>query len=262
MRKLKTRFGRQPRPHRDRQSGGEVGCVLEHPEHDLTVFKLIFGQLVLKRYDKGRRLVRLEVVVNHVSELRCGQRLEKLPARLTQLAGMVVGFLGVGPAAHRSSLDSGALAELPAPSVRGTQRLAGVGRQKPRRQAVAAAVVAEAARPQGFASGQLARRVRGQQDPKRADYCGRRAACDLRKLRGKAVVERVERSRRSRVKPAGVRVRAGLLILREKVLKPVLAGVHHPQRGRPPKTTVPLDVHYQNLQKERLATLRALHLAA
>ena len=55
---------------------------------------------------------------------------------------------------------------------------------------------------------------------------------------------------------------ASLVILREKVLKPVLAGVQHPKRGRPPKTIAPLDLHYQSLQKEMLATLRMLKLAA
>jgi hypothetical protein len=77
-----------------------------------------------------------------------------------------------------------------------------------------------------------------------------------------AATERVERTRRYRVKAAGVRVLAGVLILREKVLKPVLAGVAHPRRGRPPKNVAPLDQHYQTLQKAMLATLRTLKLAA
>jgi hypothetical protein len=53
-----------------------------------------------------------------------------------------------------------------------------------------------------------------------------------------------------------------LLILREKVLKPVLAGVSRPKRGRPPKHVDLLDVHYQHLQREMLATLQTLKLAA
>ena len=60
----------------------------------------------------------------------------------------------------------------------------------------------------------------------------------------------------------GIRTLAGLLILREKVLKPVLAGVCRPKRGRPPKNVHPLDEHYQNLQREMLATLQTLKLAA
>jgi len=206
--------------------------------------------------------LRIEVVVNNVDELRCGKRLEKLPPMLEQLERMVVDFLAAVQAAHLSYLDSGALDRLPTPSVRGTQRLAGVDLQKPRMQAVAQAVVACAPSPGGFTAAQLAERVHEQQGPAMSDYDARRAAYDLRKLRGKQVVERVERTRRYRVQPAGVRVLAGLLILREKVIKPVLAGVAHPRRGRPPKTVAPLDLHYQNLQKQMLATLRILKLAA
>ena len=262
VRTLRTIFGRKHRPHRDRKSGGRVEGVLEHPEHDLTVFKLIFGKLVLKMYDKGGRLLRIEAVVNNVDELRCGKRLDKLPPMLERLERTIVDFLAAVQAAHLSYLDDGALDQLPAPSLRGSQRLAGVDLQKPRMRAVAQAVVALAPQPGGFTAAQLAERVREQQGPAQAAYQVRRAAYDLRKLRGKQVLARVERTRRYRVQPAGVRVLAGLLILREKVLKPVLAGVQHPRRGRPPKRTAPLDVHYQHLRQEMLATLRTLKLAA
>ena len=60
----------------------------------------------------------------------------------------------------------------------------------------------------------------------------------------------------------GIRTLAGVLVLREKVLKPVLAAVCRPKRGRPPKTVHPLDLHYQNLQREMLATIQTLQLAA
>src|SRR5262245_59481910 len=55
---------------------------------------------------------------------------------------------------------------------------------------------------------------------------------------------------------------AALLILREQVIKPVLAAVCRPKRGRPPKNLHPLDVHYQKLKVEMLATLKTLKLAA
>jgi hypothetical protein len=262
VRRLRTIFGRKHRPSRRRRTGGRVECVLEHPEYDLTIFKLIFGKLVLKIYDKGGRLLRIEVVVNNVEELRCGKRLEKLPPMLEQLERMIVDFLAAVQAAHLSYLDGGALDQLPTPSIRGTQRLAGVDLQKPRMQAVAQAVVALAPAPGGFTATQLSERVREQQGPSMADYTSRQAAYDLRKLRGKQIAQRVDRTRRYRLNPSGVRVLAGLLILREKVVKPVLTGVQHPKRGRPPKTVSPLDVHYQNLQKEMLATLRMLKLAA
>jgi hypothetical protein len=64
------------------------------------------------------------------------------------------------------------------------------------------------------------------------------------------------------VRRPGIRALAGLLILRERVRKPVLAGGAHPKRGRPPKTMHPLDAHYQQLQRAMLATLQTLKLAA
>jgi hypothetical protein len=174
----------------------------------------------------------------------------------------VVEFLGVVQAAHLSFLDGQQLDALAAPSMRGDKRMAGVDLQKPRMRAVAEAVVALAAQSEGFTSEQLARQVRERQGRPMAGYRHRQAAYDLRKLRSKSLVERLPKSRRYRVRRPGIRTLAGLLILREKVLKPVLAGVYRPKRGRPPKNIHPLDVHYQHLQREMLATLQTLKLAA
>jgi hypothetical protein len=74
------------------------------------------------------------------------------------------------------------------------------------------------------------------------------AAYDLHKLRGKSLVELIGKTRRHRVRRSGIRTLAALLallILREKVIKPVLARVCLPKRGRPPKNVHPLGVHDQ-----------------
>jgi hypothetical protein len=44
--------------------------------------------------------------------------------------------------------------------------------------------------------------------------------------------------------------------------KPVLAGAGKPKPGRPPKRVHPLDVHYENLQREMRHTSETLGLAA
>jgi len=228
----------------------------------LTVFKLHFGKLTLKLYDKGDRVLRVEIIVNNIKELHCGKRLEKLPGMLERLQSIVVEFLGVVQAAHLSFVDGQQLDALAAPSVRGTRRMAGVDLQKPRMRATAEAVVALAAQPEGFTSQQLAQRVRQMQGTSMAAYGQRQAAYDLRKLRGKSLVYRLPKSRRYRVRRPGIRTLAALLVLREKVLKPVLAGIYRPKRGRPPKNVHPLDLHYQHLQREMLATLQTLKIAA
>jgi hypothetical protein len=230
--------------------------------HDLTVFKLHFGKLTVKMYDKGERVLRIELIVNNTEELRCGKGLERMPQMLERMQGMVIEFLGVVQAAHLSFLDGHQLDSLVAPSVQGKKRLAGVDLQKPRMRAVAEAVVALAAEPEGFTVETLAQLVCQSGEKGLADYDGRKAAYDLRKLRGKNLVERIPKTRRYRVKRPGIRTLAGLLILREKVIKPVLAGLPQPKRGRPPKSVHLLDVHYQSLQREMLATLGTLKLAA
>jgi hypothetical protein len=60
----------------------------------------------------------------------------------------------------------------------------------------------------------------------------------------------------------GIRTLAGLLILREQLFKPVLAGARGFHQGRSPKTIHPLDLHYLNLQGEPHRTFRTLALAA
>jgi hypothetical protein len=260
--RLKTIFGRKHRPHKIGLKAERLEKILDRSVHNLTVFKLHFGRLTLKMYDKGERVLRIELIVNNTAELRCGKGIEKLPGILERSQQMIVAFLGIVQAAHLSFLPAEQLDSLPMPTYRGQQRLAGVDIQKPRLRAVAQAVIALAPQPEGFTAEQLAVRVRTQQGRPMAKYNARKAAYDLRKLRGKTLVQRIANSRRYRVRRPGIRTLAALLILREQVLKPVLAGVCRPKRGRPPKNIHPLDLHYQTLQRQMLATLQHLKLAA
>ena len=65
-----------------------------------------------------------------------------------------------------------------------------------------------------------------------------------------------------RTPASGIRILAGMLILREQVIKPVLAGLGKPRVGRPPKNVQPIDQHYDNLQRELRRTFETLALAA
>ena len=260
--RLKTIFGRKHRPHQDRRPSRRMEKILDHSVHNLTVFKLHFGRLTLKMYDKGARVLRIELIVNNTAELQCGKAIDKLPLILERSQQMIVEFLAVVQAAHLRFLPAEQLDSLAMPTYRGQQRLAGVDIQKPRLRAVAQALIALAAQPDGFTAEQLAARVRSQQGRSMAKYNTRKAAYDLRKFRGKAFVQRIASTRRYQVRRPGVSSLAALLILREQVLKPVLAGVCHPKRGRPPKIVHPLDLHYQSLQRQMLSTLQYLKLAA
>lgn len=263
LRKVRTLFGSRRRLPRGR--GGRrprVELVLDEAAHDLTVFKLHFGPLTLKIYDKGARVLRIEAIAHNVRALHCRRSVEELAVMVEKLKRMTIEFLNAIQAAHYSFLDDGSLDRLAEPSQRGVRRLAGIDLQKARMRAVSAAVVALACQPGGFTSEELAARVRTLWPDCPRSYTARQAAYDLAKMRGKQAVERIDRSRRYRSSSGGIRTLAGLLILREKVLKPVLAGIGRAQTGAAPKMIDPLDQHYQNLQQEMHDTLRTLKLVA
>ena len=234
--------------------------MIERPAYNLTVFKLHFGKLTLKIYDKGDRVLRVEVVAHNVKDLRCGALVEKWPRLLKTMEQYLNNFLNIVQAAHVSFLDQGTFDTLAAPTQRGNRRQAGVDFNKVRMRRVAAAVVALAPQPIGFTVSDLARKVSAIAGPELEAYNSRRAAYDLSKVRGKGLVERIGKSRRYRTTSDGVGKLGGYTILRDQVIKPLMAGVVRRQ-GRPPKTIHPVDQHYQNLRVELYKTFETLGLA-
>jgi hypothetical protein len=180
---------------------------------------------------------------------------------LARLEAIMTRFLCVVHAAHTGFMDGSDPDELAAPSATGSRRMAGVDMQKPRMKAVAETLVALAPAPEGFSSAQLAAEAK-QKDRALAGYNRRQAAYDLRKLRAKGLVERVKGSRRYRVCIPRIHQLVGLLVLKQKVIKPVLAGVCRPKVGRPPKCASSLDEHYVRLRREMHMLLQELRLAA
>lgn len=264
MRKVRTLLGWKHRPHQRRGKTGRVRMevVVDESAHDLTVFKIHFGPLTLKIYDKGARVLRIEAIAHNARGLRCGRSVEKLPAMLARLRQMTIDFLNTVQAAHHSFLDDGVLDALPQPTQRGRRRLAGVDLEKPRLRAISAALLALACQPGGFTTQELAAKLAELWPDCPATYTARQAAYDLSKVRGKLLAHRLEHSRRYQLTSTGIRTLSGLLILREKVIKPVLAGFGRSKIGDPPKTIDPLDRHYLSLQHEMRCTLRTLNLAA
>lgn len=261
--RIKTIFGRRNRPHLN--AGRHLERRIERTEHDLTVCKLKFARLELKMYDKGARVLRIEMIARHVDDLRCGRQLARVPEMLRQMRQTLRNFLDVVQAVHQPTLSARHLDAWAAPSRRGEKRLAGVDLQKPRMQAVAAGVIALAANPRGFTAEELAAQTQRHRPRLRRKYGVRQAAYDLRKLRAKGLIQRIDRSRRYRVRKAGLRTLAGWFVLREKVIKPVLDGVCRPRRGRPRKPLLPptrLEEHYRTLQQHLHDTLDHLKLAA
>jgi len=244
---IRTLFGLKTRPHWNRKAGPPAQeIVIEKPRYGLSWFRISFGRLQLKAYTKGEHVLRFEATVHNTKELRCRRSLENFAEIITLLAGMADRFATALDCADTGFLPDGVLDELPLPAQAGPRRVAGIDLNKPRIRAALSATLALAPAPGGFTAAEHAARVR--QITGHDGYTTRQAAYDLRKLRGKQLVDKPGRTRRYHVPPPAARTISALLTLRDHVIAPILAGVRSPRMGRKPAIWTAADRDYENLR--------------
>jgi hypothetical protein len=94
------------------------------------------------------------------------------------------------------------------------------------------------------------------------DYTLRQAAYDLKKLRAKDLITKLGRSRRYQLSPPSMRAITALLVLREHVIAPLLAGVRTPARNSNPSTLTTIDQHYHQLRLDMQPLFHDLGIVA
>ena len=262
--RVKTLFGSKKRPcHRKRKTNPDRwGVLLERPTYDLTVFKVHFGKLTLKIYTKGEQVLRVEAIAHNTRALPCGRSLPNFTVMVRLLRSMVDRFLNTLQSMDTRFLSDDTLEQLPQPSHVGKTRVGGIDFNRPRARRVTEALLALVASPHGFTASQLASKVHSLSGQSESEYGPRRAAYDLKKFRAKAMVRKIDSTRRYEVIPQGLQALAALVVLRDKVIKPLLAAGCHPARGRKPKNPTPLDRHYAALRRQMLGLFDSLGIAA
>ena len=244
---IRTLFGLKARPHRNRKASPPAQeIVTGKPRYGLSWFRISFGRLQLKAYTKGEHVLRFEATVHNAKELRCRRSLENFAEITGRLAGMADRFAAALDCADTGFLPDGVLDELPLPARTGPRRTAGVDLNKPRIRAALSAALALAPAPGGFTAAEHAARVR--QISGHDGYTTRQAAYDLRKPRGKQLVDKPGRTRRYHVPPPAARTISALLTLRDHVIAPILARVRSPRMGRKPKIWTAVDRDYETLR--------------
>ena len=256
---VRTIFGARHRPHRDRSGSASIEAVIEAPRYDLTWFKLTFGRLAVKAYTKGEHVLRFEATAHNTKDLNVGRMLDRFPDIVAALGGIAERFATAIDCVDIGFLTDGLLDDLPRPSRLGAVRVGGVDPNNPRIHTTLAAVLALATTPGGgFTVGQLADKVHTMTG--QPSYTVRQAAYDLRKLRGKRLVDKPGRSRRYHLPPDAVRTITALLTLRDQVIAPILAGVRSPRMGRKPKIWTAVDRHYEQIRMDMQVLLDHLGL--
>ena len=116
--------------------------MVETPTYDLTVFKVHYGELTLKIYTKGERVLRIEVIVHNTKELRGGRSLEYFPKTVTRLKDILERFLNTLYCIDACFVGESVLQNLPSPTTVGATRVGGINYNQARMRTVIEAVVA------------------------------------------------------------------------------------------------------------------------
>jgi hypothetical protein len=261
---VRTIFGYQRRPfsHHGKKHLPRFEIAVERPVYDLTIFKIHFGKMTIKMYSKGERVLRIEVIVHNTKQLRCGKRIDRFPQISESLKEILERFLTVLNGVDVSFIDNGMLEKWHLPSKVGAIQIGGIDINRPRIRAVMEALIALSIKPRGFTAADLADKVRGNLRISESQYHSRQASYDLKKFRGKDLVQMIGHSRSYTATRDGLRSMTAFLVLREKILIPLLAGVekHHPSPK--PRNLCNIDVHYKNIQLEMQQIFKITKIAA
>jgi hypothetical protein len=249
---VKTIFGRKHRPAKKRRNGERprLELVVERPVYDLTVFKIHYGKLTAKMYSKGEHVLRIEAIAHNTKDLRCGKLIERFPQITESLKTILERFLSALHRVDISLINTGTLDTWPMPSKVGDRQVAGVDINRPRIRAVMEAVVALSTNPHGFTAVEVAKKVKEILKNSSIHYESRHASYDLKKLRGKELVNLIKHSRRYEATHDGLPMMAAFLILREKILNPLLSTACKRKTRPKSQNQSKVDTHYENIQNE------------
>jgi hypothetical protein len=264
MQMIRTILGYKRRPKYRKRKGWTANweVTVEKPAYDLTVFKLHCGKLTLKIYTKGERVLRIEAMAHNVKDLNRGRSLNRFAGMVSELRSILEKFMNALSCIDQCFIADETLEQLPAPSLVGKAKVGGIDFNKPRMRYVAEAVLALSPSPGGFTASRLADQVRAMSQQSDPNYDARRAAYDLKKLRGKQIVRRIEKSRRYETIPAGLKTMAALVVLRNKAIKPLLAAAQELKPTRGPQNPTALDAHYEAIRTGMQGVFHELGLTA
>lgn len=225
----------QPRSIKTIFRGSPVGRYLEpievsvrHAFGALTVLSTQYGQTRVKQYNNHQQTFRTEVCILNPNELGVRKAIENTAALRQSLLRLLSQFQAAQSVVLNTTCHRGELAALAKPGKVNDVATPGIKLENERAIAVLSALPQLSHLPQGFRSQDVRPVV---QAALGSDYTPSQATYDLRKLRGKGLVERQSKSRRFRATPEGLRVAVLLSKLRDNILLPLLPPLYE---GNPP----------------------------
>ena len=179
----------------------------------------------IKEYLKEGRALRIEFVCNAPRDLGCLSRLPHLPELQTKARAANSRLLTMQRAGQGCAISTSLLERVQLPSIHEGQRTGALRFGDKRAMALVGALCVSLHAVNGFTNRSLRALVAGLLgDP----YSRAQMTYDLRRLRLKGLIQRLERQNRYVLTPDGIRVTLFYTKLHDRLLRPLLAADHPP----------------------------------
>jgi hypothetical protein len=228
--KITTIFGRRITKYYK----GKLQTVIEDIDLPNPVIRSHYGNGFLKQYVRDHLCLRTELATNDVTDYRIKKAVENLPPLRDKLATICNNYLTVQQDILETFVDRAQLRKLTEPTVLPSgKRIPGLKLDHPRQLALMHALVrfAHIAAGGTFTTSELYPYVLAALQISSDQYTLASLRYDLSKLRAKALVEKLPKSRRYRLWPQGYSICLVFLKLFERVYSPLTAGLLQPYRA-------------------------------
>jgi len=225
--KLAVIFGRRV----SKYHSGKLQTVIEDLHLGNPVIRSYHQDGSVKQYARDNRVLRTEATSNDVSWHKIGKAVDNLSKVRKQLHGITERYLDIQQDILETFVDRGQLRQLSQTTVTTSgKRIPGLKLDHPRQLALMHALVrfSHVAAGDHFTTREIHPAVAEALDTSTSDYKLSSLRYDLSKLRAKALVEKIPRSRRYRLLPEGYRLCVVYLKLFEKIYAPLAAGLLDP----------------------------------
>jgi hypothetical protein len=257
IKRLKTIFGKKTSPYKHKSTAAAPEVRIETPDYNLTIFKIHFGRLTVKLYDKDERTLRAEVVVHNTKDLKCKRSIGSFAEIVEKLETIMGSFLSNMDYAHIASINDETFENMSMPTKTGSNRLAGIDFSKKETKLVALALQSLSVKPGGFTSKNLSEALK----PMFSDcFSSRKASYQIKKFRGKGLVLKISGSIKYVLTEHGIKTIAAILGMLNNNLPMVTSFVntrwtqqHKDQLLEIDKLMFAIHAQCQNLMKLNLA---------
>jgi hypothetical protein len=245
-------FGHRYNPAHD----NKCELRIHHKSQTVTVMRMRSKGCSLKQYNKFQRILRSEITVTNLRDLRIYKSLSNLSKLKERIETILSVFQETQYAVHQATCTSGQLAALAKGGNVGRSRVAGIRLDNERIIRIVALLPRLAHLPDGFRIADLRELV---SEVSKKTFTASQISYDLRKLRAKNLLEFVPGHKRYKLNYKGATMAAILPPLAEKLGNTLVGFASVLSKcSIPEKLRTPLDQFYYNIEKEIFSMFNSL----